>query len=784
MKSTKKFISIVLAVLMVMTSMATALTVNALSDGTLCDYYATNPNNQTGVQKTITIDGSFSDWSEDMMIAQSAAWDVANHYKGGHENCVLDAYALFASWDNNNLYVAWQMVNTTDTWADREGDGSLSDGGRILDVPLVLALNVGNKPALTSKTTDGSSIWGVKLNFDTPVDHLFYMSGKVGLGQPAMFTADSDNGVVNYSSPTSCQQFKNAGIKYAMAEGNVCSQIMGLNYSEDPDDVFDSEANWVDYKTFKGSKRNHKTSYDSFYEMSIPLTALGIDANYIQQNGIGAMLVATRGESGLDCVPFDATAMLDNALESYSKDSSTSAEKEDQDTITAALAGIGKSGSVNPTTPKPTTPQPTTQKPTTPQPTTQKPTTQLAAKTLTVNATSNLFPAKTLELAENAKTVTVDYDLKSAMKLVNGMWTLNYDASKLSFNSSKNPNLMPYVTDCITYGSNGVIKGAFTNVEDLYDFTSSKNFVKVTFDVIGTGTAKADLNVETLSVGYKSGNTLNFKNAVADGSIVNLSGTSGFTTSKLTTATNIVADQVATTAPATTAPVGDKLKVNATSNVFPTAKAEFNKTTNQVVVTYKLDATMDVVDAQWTLTYDPSVLKVSSAKNIMPNVDGAVINNKTSGTLKGNFSTVDPVTFSNNDFVKVVFNVVGTGETNVNLNVEYLSLGYISGGKLINKYIVDKGVKKNITGETGFSKAAITGKTTVTLPSSVIYGDVTGDGLVSVDDVTLVQKYIAVLVTFSDAQFEAGDCDHDGSVTIYDATLIQKYLANMVSSLD
>ena len=108
--------------------------------------YATNPN---GVckEKTITIDGDASDWSDDMLIAQGAAWDIANNWKGGHENCVLDSYALYAAWDNENLYIGWQMVNTTDTWAN-SGDGPLSDGGRVLDVPLVIALNVGNKTAM------------------------------------------------------------------------------------------------------------------------------------------------------------------------------------------------------------------------------------------------------------------------------------------------------------------------------------------------------------------------------------------------------------------------------------------------------------------------------------------------------------------------------------------------------------------------------------------------------------------------------------------------------------
>ena len=98
MRMTKKITSILLvAALLVSLFSVTAFA----STGTLApSYYATNPNNKAGVQKTITIDGSAADWDESMLIAQGAAWDVANHWKGGHENCVLDTYALFAAWDS------------------------------------------------------------------------------------------------------------------------------------------------------------------------------------------------------------------------------------------------------------------------------------------------------------------------------------------------------------------------------------------------------------------------------------------------------------------------------------------------------------------------------------------------------------------------------------------------------------------------------------------------------------------------------------------------------------
>ena len=330
---------------------ATAATTGTLSNSSLAKYYSTNGKG-VGKEATITIDGDFSDWSEDMLIAQGAAWDVANHYKGGHENCVLDTYALYAAWDNDNLYVAWQMVNTTDTWA-REGDGPLSDGGRVLDVPLILALSIDpNSTPMSNKNTTGGPIWGKKmgLKFDSTtshVDRLLYMSGKPGLGKPSIFKAVDANGNTDYED--GCVGFKDGGIEYKMAEGNICSSIMGLNGSVDPSDVCNNGADWVDYKTFSGSSGTHNTKYDSFYEIKIPFSTLGITKDYITNNGIGAMFLATRGESALDCVPFDVS-MLDNTTGDYAADPSTSAEKDDIDVITAPLANVGK-GSITPPPP-------------------------------------------------------------------------------------------------------------------------------------------------------------------------------------------------------------------------------------------------------------------------------------------------------------------------------------------------------------------------------------------------------------------------------------------------
>ncbi|MCR5635672.1 MAG: dockerin type I repeat-containing protein [Clostridiales bacterium] len=61
----------------------------------------------------------------------------------------------------------------------------------------------------------------------------------------------------------------------------------------------------------------------------------------------------------------------------------------------------------------------------------------------------------------------------------------------------------------------------------------------------------------------------------------------------------------------------------------------------------------------------------------------------------------------------------------------------------------------------------------------LIYGDVTGDGKVTMDDVVMIQKEIAKLVTFNETQMKLGDTDGNEQVTMADVVLIQQYIAKL-----
>ncbi len=296
--------------------------------------YATNPNGGVGKEKTIK---SMADFDAGCLVAQSGAWDVPNTWNGAHENSVADCYGLYAAWDDTNLYVGVEYVNTTDTW-QREGEASLMDNGKMSNVPVALAINAGTKTAMTGKmeaAADDDYIWGLKCEFETRVDHLLIGSAQVGSGTPGLFVAKSD-GTASYD-PEYCLSFKENGITYQAEDGSISSSIMHLKGSQSVDDAYDS-SKYVDALT---DGNGHNRKYDTFFTYTIPLSVLGIDKATLTSNGIGIMGLATRGESCMDSVPHDPS-MLDNTMEAYRAGDNTSYEKEDLDVITVPLASVGK----------------------------------------------------------------------------------------------------------------------------------------------------------------------------------------------------------------------------------------------------------------------------------------------------------------------------------------------------------------------------------------------------------------------------------------------------------
>lgn len=319
--------------------------------------YATNPFMQLGANKTVTVDGDPSDWDSSMLIAQGVANDDPRVYMPSsiHERSV-DDYALYAAWDDSNLYFMWEMANVSailggnDIFSAQKPNGSIWNPG--LPVYMVLSVDPekhaeGKARELDVKSNtwiESDSVWGSGISFDTNVDTFIAFDSANTNGGAAIIPLD-DEGFFNYTESVNIGRPNNYagtpnnnGFKIAWDYGTLSKEIIGINGfggSREIGDTYDENSNWINF-----FDKGYKKDAGFIYEIAIPLEHLGIDKTYIEENGIGAMLISTYGTSAMNTLPHDPT-VLDNADQEYSFDPSTSHEKEDADHITVPLARIG-----------------------------------------------------------------------------------------------------------------------------------------------------------------------------------------------------------------------------------------------------------------------------------------------------------------------------------------------------------------------------------------------------------------------------------------------------------
>ena len=308
----------------------------SLNEGDLGSHFATNPNNQYGKEKTIIVDGTKSGWELDMKIAQNIANNdprVFAHWSM-HE-MAIDDYALFAAYDDEYLYLMWEMTNMSDVVAHE--DYPISQGNLwINNLPIFIFLSVQPGRGNGGRMVGGGTIWNSGISLEEKVDTIIACSTNASNG-PFIYHYDESLGA--FPTETS-DKYAESGITLKFSNGIIDTQVFGLKEcGSDNRRVsmdYDESSNWIDF--YKDT--NHNKNLDMTYEMRIPLAKLGINKEHIKKNGIGIIKVSTFGTSGMDSLPYDKS-MSDNAHLPYSGDPSTSKEKEDEDHITCKLARIG-----------------------------------------------------------------------------------------------------------------------------------------------------------------------------------------------------------------------------------------------------------------------------------------------------------------------------------------------------------------------------------------------------------------------------------------------------------
>ena len=317
------------------------------------EYYWTNKNGAVGTNKTIS---DWSDWTEAERIVQNAAYDDPRTWKG-HQEVSYDAYALYAAYDDSNLYLMVELVNLADnraTFMNHDYAGSDNGWWNNRDCPIGMIFNTG-KGTLSKGpiVEDGTPIWGA-INFtdEEGFDALFYHSSKygtfegkhVGVGTPGYFKTTSA-GKFSYG-PNYCLSFNAGSVKgtsgISVQYKRQCVVSDKINFESTPtDNRTTSGQDGEDLLASETYKAVSTNDLDMSYWYTIPLSTLGIDKAYLESTGISVRQLTPNGGSLMDCMPWDVS-MVDVASEPCSDDESTSHEKEDVDNITSPQARIGK----------------------------------------------------------------------------------------------------------------------------------------------------------------------------------------------------------------------------------------------------------------------------------------------------------------------------------------------------------------------------------------------------------------------------------------------------------
>ena len=306
-------------------------------------YYQVNPNGQVGTKKTIDMAFTNQDatnakkhWEASDIIAQGVARDVCQAIKGKHERPIIDSYAIFAAYDDENLYLGVQLVYMVwDQWGEGQQPGESKPHN--MDGRMMWAFDLSPIKEFDGYINGTHAIWngeGQKgAKFANGVDAIWIGSSKPGVGTPGFFLPTAD-GHACYNCPECPSP---VGVKYGKYDDlhPAITSIYGQKSFEYTPSVLTGNSGFVDLKS------EIATTAHTFYEWKFPLSLLGVSADYIAEYGIGVMYIDIYGSSPIGGTPYDPS-YFDTASKEYSMDPSSSMEKEDEDVITYAPARIGK----------------------------------------------------------------------------------------------------------------------------------------------------------------------------------------------------------------------------------------------------------------------------------------------------------------------------------------------------------------------------------------------------------------------------------------------------------
>lgn len=261
---------------MILSAGTTVLGANSNEQNTPAKYYKTNPSG-TGIKATISIDGDISDWSKDALIAQGAANDLPCVYQNtAYNGSRPDLYALYGAYDSKNLYLMWEMTDVCDVTSPDGIPDDFGDAYGVDENPFFIAIGTAQEDTIGNhgKTYAGYSIENKGICFDGAYNRVITVTASDD-PQTNVYMG-SENGI----NPLPLYTSSKSGISIYGGEGILSSQVYGISGDSGRTlyDVCDNNASWTDF-----CSQGHNSSMDRHYEMSVPLSVLGVTEEQVDK---------------------------------------------------------------------------------------------------------------------------------------------------------------------------------------------------------------------------------------------------------------------------------------------------------------------------------------------------------------------------------------------------------------------------------------------------------------------------------------------------------------------